>query len=156
DGEPQAAELAQPSGLAAHGRMLGFVDSETSSLRALVPGADGKLAVTTAVGTGLFEFGDRDGPGPSGRLQHPLGVAAVDDGWVIADTYNHRLRHSRLADGMLSTFAGSTAGFGDGAAGVARFDEPSGLARVGGSLLVADTNNHALRRVDLATGEVST
>jgi thiol-disulfide isomerase/thioredoxin len=156
DGELEHADLAQPSGLAPLGQLLGFVDAETSSLRALAPREGGGIGVTTMVGKGLFDFGDGDGAGLEAGLQHPLGLAAVDDGWIVADTYNHRLRRYRLTDGRLETLAGSDAGFGDGEGTDARFDEPSGVVRVGGALLVADTNNHVLRRVELETGTVST
>ncbi len=155
DGPLEAAELAQPSGLAKLGTRLGFVDAESSALRALVPRAD-DLVVATAVGTGLFDWGDRDGIGPAGQLQHPLGLAADEASWIVADTFNHRVRRYDPRDGRLTTLAGSIAGFADGPAGEARFDEPSAVAVVDGSAVVADTNNHVLRRVDLGSGEVAT
>jgi hypothetical protein len=155
DGPVRDAELAQPSGLAALGDLLGFVDSESSSLRVMV-GSGEALSITTAVGSGLFEWGVRDGPGPLARFQHPLGLAAANGGWAVADTYNHRIRHYSLGTGEVTTLAGSESGFADGPATMARFDEPSGLVDVNGALLIADTNNHVLRRLDMATGEVTT
>ncbi len=56
----------------------------------------------------------------------------------------------------MTTFCGSTPGHADGPAAAARFREPSGLAVAGGNLYVADTNNHAIRVVTLATGDVAT
>jgi thiol-disulfide isomerase/thioredoxin len=155
DGPVRDAELAQPSGLAALGDLLGFVDSESSSLRVMV-GSGEALSITTAVGSGLFEWGVRDGPGPLARFQHPLGLAAANGGWAVADTYNHRIRHYSLGTGEVTTLAGSESGFADGPAPTARFDEPSGAVDVNGALLIADTNNHVLRRLDMATGEVTT
>ncbi len=46
-------------------------------------------------------------------------------------------------------------GFRDGTGSEARFFEPGGVARIGDVLIVADTGNHALRRVDLTTGVVT-
>jgi hypothetical protein len=60
DGPASSAAMAQPSGLSSDGERLWIVDSETSSLRYL----DRSGRVFTAVGTGLFDFGYRDGPAP--------------------------------------------------------------------------------------------
>jgi hypothetical protein len=59
---------------------------------------------------------------------------------------------------QVSLVGPSTGGHMDGAATLARFNDPMGLAysRDGKWIAVADTNNHLLRRVDAATGEVST
>jgi sugar lactone lactonase YvrE len=48
------------------------------------------------------------------------------------------------------------AGLQDGAGNAARFFEPSGLSATRDALYVADTNNHAIRRVDIASGSVLT
>jgi sugar lactone lactonase YvrE len=55
-------------------------------------------------------------------------------------------------------FGDGTAGFVDGPSGTARLSRPNGLALDLGSetLWVADTHNHAIRRIDLGTGEVTT
>ena len=64
------------------------------------------LLVATAVGTGLFDWGDRDGVGQAGQLQHPLGLAADEATWIVADTFNHRVRRYDPRDGRLTTLAG--------------------------------------------------
>jgi thiol-disulfide isomerase/thioredoxin len=156
DGPAVQAELAQPSGLASHGRLLGFVDAESSSLRVLAPSDRGGVEVATVVGDGLFGWGDRDGSIGEARMQHPTGIAALEQGFVVADTYNHRLRNVHMETGTVGTIAGSEPGFRDGKGTEARFLEPNGVARIGDVLIVADTGNHALRHVDLATGEVTT
>ncbi len=57
----------------------------------------------------------------------------------------------------MTTFAGSgEAGLADGRAASARFYEPGGISAGEGVLYVADTNNHAIRRVSLADGRVET
>jgi thiol-disulfide isomerase/thioredoxin len=72
DGPAAEAWFAQPSGLAATADRLWLADSETSALRWV--DLDGH--VHTAVGTGLFDFGHRDGSADQALLQHPLGVTA--------------------------------------------------------------------------------
>jgi sugar lactone lactonase YvrE len=155
DGTLAEAELAQPSGIAVDGDSLVFADSEVSALRraALHPGG----AVSTIAGTGLFDFGDQDGAAGQAKLQHPLGVLAREGRVFVADTYNHKIKLYDPAGRTLRTLAGTgVPGLADGPLAQAQFQEPGGLAWLGDSLYVADTNNHALRRVKLARGMVET
>jgi hypothetical protein len=71
---------------------------------------------------------------------------------LVADTYNHRLKRYDLAARTVRSFAGTGApgGFADGAGPVARFSEPGGLSLARNTLVVADTNNHRVRVLDLA------
>jgi len=103
DGPGEQAWLAQPSGLAtsADGKRVWVADSETSALRSL--STDG---LTTHVGTGLFDFGHRDGPAGQALLQHPLGVVELPDGSVaICDTYNGAIRRYDPMRDVVSTLA---------------------------------------------------
>src|SRR6185436_18969630 len=96
DGLAADAQLAQPSGLALNGPRdrLFFADSETSAIRAI--NLVRATRVTTLVGTGLFDFGHKNGPFESARLQHPLGLTWVANGGagqiIVADSYNGTLR----------------------------------------------------------------
>ena len=110
DGPARTAAMAQPSGLASENGRLWVVDSETSSLRHL----DRSGRLHTVVGTGLFDFGHRDGPAQRALLQHPLGVVVTPEGPVVCDTYNSALRRYDERAQTLSTLAR------DG------LDEPSG------------------------------
>jgi hypothetical protein len=140
DGPAHTAAMAQPSGLAFENGKLWIADSETSSLRYL----DRSGRLITAVGVGLFDFGHEDGPAESALLQHPLGVVVTPEGPVVCDTYNSALRRYDSEREEVSTLAR------DG------LSEPSGGALLaGGSLVVADTDNHRLARVD-AGGKVRT
>jgi sugar lactone lactonase YvrE len=155
DGPRAEAHLAQPSGLALDGATVYFADSETSSIRVLDLAAD---TVRTLVGLGLFEFGDADGVGDAVRLQHPLAVAVrPDGGLIVADTYNHRLKLLDPRTRACAAWVGSgEPGHRDEPGLAAQFYEPSGLSLAADTLYVADTNNHAIRTVDLATGVVRT
>lgn len=155
DGPLMAAALAQPSGLTSDGENLFVADSEVSSIRAVSLDPRGGH-VRTVVGKGLFEFGDVDGVGQDVRLQHPLGVAYAEGKLFVADTYNNKIKSIALPILHAKTVAGSgEAGCTDGAASEARFNQPGGLSYAEGSLYVADTNNHAVRKVDAQTGAVS-
>ncbi len=157
DGPRRECRLAQPSGLTSDGSHLWFADSETSSLRSVPLAADPSVPVKTCLGHGLFEFGDVDGDRQSARLQHPLGVAAAAGKIYLADSYNNRIKVYDPETRRVRAFAGSgEPGIYDGPADEASFWEPGGISACGDRLYVADTNNHAIRRVELGTGEVTT
>jgi sugar lactone lactonase YvrE len=129
DGDASRAYLAQPSGLASDGERLWFADAETSALRWYRAGEVG-----TAVGTGLFDFGHRDGPADQALLQHPLGVAVLPDGSVaVCDTYNGAVRRYDPSSGEVTTLARDVA-------------EPSSAVVVDGELVVVASAAHRLER----------
>ncbi|MFD5102972.1 NHL domain-containing thioredoxin family protein, partial [Streptomyces albidochromogenes] len=133
DGPAAEAWFAQPSGLAADGERLWVADSETSALRYV----DSDLVVHTAVGTGLFDFGHRDGAAGQALLQHPLGVTALPDGSVaVSDTYNHALRRYDPASGEVTTLATD-------------LREPSDAVLVGDDIVVVESARHRLTRLRL-------
>lgn len=74
----------------------------------------------------------------------------------IADSNHNRIVVAGL-DGTVTRVIGSgTAGLEDGPAAAAQFNHPQGMALAGGMLYVADTENHALREVEPASGTVRT
>ena len=152
DGPLRESGFAQPSGLAVIGQTLYVADSESNIIR----GIDLNTGqVKTLVGGDLFEFGDEDGSGDNVRLQHPLGLLAHGDKLLIADTYNHKIK--QLDPGkqrVTSLFGTGKPGQVDGAS--PSFYEPGGLALANDKLYIADTNNHAIRVVDLKTKQAST
>ncbi len=155
DGPRLAATLAQPSGLATDGTYLYWVDPESSAVRK-VP-LDGSGVVETLVGTGLFDFGDADGERGEAQLEHPQGITYAAGFLYVADTYNHKVRTVDPETGTVDTFAGSGASsLTDGTGIAAAFAEPGGIFAAGNRLYTADTNNHAVRVLSLASGEVST
>ena len=100
------------------------------------------------------------------KLEEELASSLSFPGKLLADDGSDRLyvsdsNHNRIVvttlDGEVVQIIGSgEVGFGDGDFSSARFDHPQGLALDGDSLYVADTENHAIRRVDLAAGTVQT
>ena len=152
DGHLDSCALAQPSGITVSGSRLYFADSEVSSVRYV---DREKKEVRTVVGQDLFVFGDKDGEGREVRLQHPLGVTNYHGLIYVADTYNHKVKVLNPVDNTSITFSGDGhAGFTDGKE--PRFYEPGGLSFANNKLYIADTNNHAIRVVDMKTKEVIT
>jgi DNA-binding beta-propeller fold protein YncE/thiol-disulfide isomerase/thioredoxin len=152
------AWMAQPNGLSLQQdsqRVLYVADSETSAVRAITLG--GPQRVSTLVGTGLFDYGDVDGVGDAVLLQHVQAVCYLNGTLYLADTYNNRIKQLNPLTREVRSLAGSgIAGHQDGELAQARFNEPAGLAAAAGNLYVADTNNNALRVIDLTSARVTT
>ncbi len=136
------AALSQPSGLAVHDGWLYFADSEVSAVRRAKLG---NAQVETLIGTGLFDFGYKDGAWKTALLQHCLGVAVLNGNIVVADTYNDAIRLLDLKEKTIKTIYGGP--------GKGLIDEPTGLCVLNGIIYIADTNLHRIVKLDPATGK---
>jgi sugar lactone lactonase YvrE len=117
--------------------------------------------IRTMAGTNQRGFSGDGGSAVSAAFHQPRAAAVGPDGTVfIADTFNHRVR--RVAPGGAVTTlvgTGQAAFSGDGGpAGAATLHWPHGLAvdPAGAGLYIADSANHRVRRVDLASGTITT
>ena len=108
--------------------------------------------VTTLAGSA--ESGDVDGQGAIARFNWPFGIALDKDGNLyVADSFNHKIRKI-TPDGIVSTLAGSTSGYKDGAGTNAQFGNPMDVATdKEGNVYVTD--GILIRKVTSA-GQVST
>ena len=149
DGSLKGSAFAQPSGLATDGKKLYVADSEISAVRSVpLPDAKGNIAgnVSTIVGEGLFEFGDKNGKGTAVRLQHALGVAYLDGKLYVADTYNSKIKIIDPMSRVCETYLGDAKSL----------YEPGGLSIAAGKMYIADTNNHRIQVVDMKTKDTTT
>lgn len=97
-------------------------------------------------------------PAPT-ELRFPGKVIALPGGTLlVSDTAHHSVVEIAAdAETVLRRFGSGERGLADGASGAAQFSEPQGLALLDQTTaIVADTVNHALRAIDLATGAVTT
>jgi sugar lactone lactonase YvrE len=165
DGGPAAgAALDHPSGVAvdAAGNLY-IADTYNSRVRK-VDAATGIISIVAGsveVGVGLAGYGGDGGPATSALLNQPTGVAADAAGNLfIADEGNQRVRRVDAVTGIITTVAGTgTAGDGGdgGPAAGAALDHPSGVAvDAAGNLFIADYYNFRVRRLDAATGVITT
>ena len=160
DGSPaDRAELIAPFGVDfdAAGTLF-FVELTGNRVRKIGP--DG--LVTTIAGTGRKGSGGDDGPAAKAELDGPHSLAVMKNGDIlVADTWNNRVRKIDARSGRITNVAGTgRKGFsGDG--GPATRAEFGGiyciaLDEAGQTLDLTDLDNRRIRRVDLATGIVST
>jgi hypothetical protein len=123
---------------------------------------DGSGNVTTFAGSGVS--GHQDGPPSSAKFIWPTSIAfnTWDNNFYVADPLNNTIRRIDVY-GNVSTYAGATtAGYADGSLSQARFNNPTDVVieEVGNAqpvyMYVTDTNNNAIRRIDMNAGVVST
>jgi len=131
-----------------HGRQAGTAATPAS---APAPAVALPLKWPPRVGAlaGDGRLGAREGAAAQAQFADPYGLALDPHGvlYVSDGGDNDRIRVLRT-DGSVATLAGGTEGFQDGQGTAARFDTPSGLALdATGNLYVADTGNHAIRKV---------
>jgi thiol-disulfide isomerase/thioredoxin/sugar lactone lactonase YvrE len=158
-------ELWQAYGVQAWPTMA-VIDAE-GQLAALLPGEGRRQETDAMIGQLLDEAASKDQrvyetPGALGRpesrmpLLFPRKVLATDSSLWISDSGHNRVLECNHEGRILRQFGSGNPGYWDGANKDAGFTDPQGLAIVKDWLYVADTGNHALRRIRLLSGEVET
>ncbi|NLI00213.1 MAG: hypothetical protein GX446_12075 [Chthonomonadales bacterium] len=159
DGPGKMARLASPSGVAAvPARLAGaYYATSGGAVRAVFTDAhriraiDQAGRVTTLAGSAVPGFAD--GMAGAAAFSTPVGIALASDGsLIVADSGNHRIRRV-WPNGLVATIAGSSQGASDGTGATALFNTPMGVEVTdGGVIYVADSLNHAVRRLTLRAG----
>ncbi|MBS4098897.1 MAG: fibronectin type III domain-containing protein [Sulfuricella sp.] len=151
------------------------INSSTSSFRQIaqcylaiflllqisVAGAIPVGTITTVAGNGTTGYSGDGGAAKSAALHNPQGVALDQSGNLyIADTYGHRIRKVSAATGVISTLAGTGInGYsGDGGAAASAMLNYPIAVRVdnSGNVYIADHWNHRIRKINAATGIITT
>src|SRR5947209_16646640 len=120
-----------------------------------------EYVIATVAGVGEKGFAGDGGPAPAAVLNGPFDVAFDRAGNLFfSDTFNHRIRRIDTASGEITTVAGSGEGgySGDGGPAThAALNEPYGIVLDrAGNLYIADRLNRRVRRVDAASGVITT
>lgn len=153
-----ASSLNFPVGVATSSGNFYIADTMNNRVRR-VDGATGYIS--TAVGNGAAAFSGDNGPAPASALNAPAGVAFdAANNLYIADSGNNCVRLASAASGVITTIAGTTAASfsGDnGPATAAALNSPLALALdSSGNVYIADTANHRVRKITVASGLIST
>jgi hypothetical protein len=115
-------------------------------------------SVTTLAGrAGAFDA--VDGVGASARFGQPVGVWADGNNVFVTDAHFDTVRRISISTGEVTTLAGSASdppGSANGAGTAARFRSPAGIWGDGTNLYVCDSLNFTIRKITIATGQVST
>jgi sugar lactone lactonase YvrE len=153
DATGTAARFASPRGLATDSSGNLFV-ADTSNH--VVRKVDASGVVTTFVGSGS-STGSSDGTGTAALFAGPYSVSVdAANNLYVADSGNNAIRMVTPA-GVVTTLAGGAWGSNDGTGAASQFAGPYGLtADASGNVYVADTGNHTVRKIVVATGEVTT
>jgi len=96
---------------------------------------------------------------PKGNFLFPGKLKAVpgkEKRWVLADGGHNQIVLLDDSGKELERYGSGEAGFRDGAKNEARFNHPQGVIASSDAIFVADTESHAIRRIDLASGAVTT
>lgn len=154
-----SARLDLPSALAFDAAQnLFFADARTHVIRRIDHLSN---LITTVAGNGTQGFAGDGRSALSASIDTPSGLAVdLADNLFLSDTHNQRVRRVDHLTGIITSFAGTALpGFaGDAAAATASsLSLPRGLVLdPSGNLLLADSRNHRIRRIDAATGAIST
>lgn len=102
--------------------------------------------------------GSDDGIGSAASFNNPNGLVINGTDLYVVDTAGHTIRKIELSTGTVTTLAGLSAATGstNGVGSSARFNSPQGLVSDGTNLYVADSGNSQIRKIVIATGEVTT
>jgi len=151
DGAGNATQFNFPRGVAIDRNGNVYVaDQNNHRIRKITP----EGVVSTFAGASTA--GSIDGIGTAAKFNFPSGLALDNAGNVyVADFHNNKIRKI-TPEGVVSTLAGSNAGFADGIGSSAQFSNPYDVAVDGsGNVYVADYNNRKIRKIT-PEGVVST
>lgn len=153
DGVGTGATFNGPRDVALSGTNLYVADYTGRTIR--------KIDLTTNTVTtlaGLYATqGDTNGTGSVARFYNPTGLALVGNDLYVSDYTRHVIRKVDVTTGAVTTYAGlaGTLGNADGAVGVARFNNPTGITTDGTDLYLNEFTGRRLRKIALGSGTVS-
>jgi len=148
-----SAVFNEPQGITVSGGNLYVTDSNNNAIR--IVSLIAPYAVTTLAGG---TYGSIDGTGTTAKFSSPHGITTDDTYLYVADTNNDTIRRIMISSAVVKTHVGSPQipGSADGTGTVALLNRPNGVTTDGTNLYVADTNNHTIRKVVIATNDVTT
>jgi YVTN family beta-propeller protein len=148
------ASFRRPQGVTTDGSHLYVADTYSNTIR--------KIVLATGLVTTIAGFpgraGSFDSKGSEARFFNPRGITTDGKKLYVTDSRNNMIRVIDIATSAVSTLAGveGKVGHDDGVGIAASFNEPVGITTDGANLYVADTANNMIRKIVIATKEVTT
>lgn len=153
DGPAGAAHFNLPTQIASDGSSLFITDSGNSTIRRLTLSDN----IVKTIGGQAQQNGKDDGPASKSTFSGPRGIATDGKFVYVADTGNNVVRKIDLSTLETKTIAGTgEEGVNNGPGDKATFSNPGAMCINGTSLYLMDADNHAVRKIDTNTNEVST
>ena len=154
NGTGPAALFYGPCGITTDGTNLYVVDTFNHAIRQIVIATGVVTTIAGSAGTS----GSLDATGTSAQFYMPFGITTDGVNLYVADSYNNTIRQVAITTGLVTTLAGGAGvtGSSDATGTDARFNNPYGITTDGVNLYVADTYNHTIRQVVMATRVVTT
>jgi len=155
DGTGTTAQFNNPFGITTDGTNLYVADSGNNTIRKIVISTK-KVSIFSGSTSG--DSGSDDGTGTTARFNKPFGITTDGTNLYVAEYSNHTIRKIVIATGEVTTLAGTAGAYGsvDGTGTAALFNSPSGITTDGTNLYVADSGNHIIRKIVVASKMVTT
>ena len=147
----------EPEGITTDGTYVYVADTENNVIWQITIAS----THTARIIAGNSNFGDGYGDsanGTSAGFNAPTGITTDGTNLYVVDSGNHAIRKVVISTGAVSTIAGRSrkSGDSDGYYTDARFHSPKRITTDGSNLYVTDTNNNMIRKIVIATGQVTT
>lgn len=126
------------------------------AIESLLPALEALVDANFQRSPGQPESRRLETPSHRGALSAPAGLVATPTRLYVADTGHHRILECTHDGRIVRRIGHGNRDSVDGLADVAGFNSPRGLVLLQDRLYVADTGNHAIRRINTRTGEVDT
>ena len=152
DGVGAEAVFYNPKGITNDGTYLYVTDDGTVRRIEIASGT-----VTTFAGAPTSGY-SRDGTGTDARFSYPEGITTDGKNLYVVESVGSTIRKIEIASRVVTIIAGTpwVQGSADGAGADAQFEYPTGITTDGTYLYVADSQNYTVRKIEIATGAVST
>jgi sugar lactone lactonase YvrE len=169
DGAGSTATFKYPTGITTDGTNLYVLDSSNNKIRKIVIATGFVSSLTGVINTPGPTYSTCtatpsacavDGDGASATFNSPEGITTDGANLYVADNNNNKIRKIVIATGFVSSLTGmanspGVTGATDGAGFAATFNYPMGITTDGANLYVTDTYNNKIRKIVIATGDVS-
>jgi sugar lactone lactonase YvrE len=122
-------------------------------------GAHNIKRVSSSGGAAAFFIGGNGSTDTPPKFKNPIGIMAQGDFLYVLDHLNHAIRKVHSTTGVTTTLAGELGvpGANNGTGVAAHFTQPISMALDGaGTLYVTSNGSTTIRKIDIATGKVST